>query len=208
MRFYKFSILVLLGIIISQISHAQASVDVVFMGDSITEGWKAAQPDLFSGRNVNRGISGQTTRQMLLRFQRDVIDVKPRVLHIMAGTNDIAQNEGPVTLEQTFANVQIMADKARANGIRVVIGSTLPASQFSWRPSITGAAQKIKQLNFWLKEYCVETGCLFANYYPLLDDGQGGIKKELAPDGVHPNRRGYEVMRPVAEATLAAALNY
>lgn len=207
MRFHKIFFIVLPVMFMSLFSHARGSVDAVFMGDSITQFWKNAQPEFFSGLNVNRGISGQTTRQMLLRFQRDVLAVKPRAVHIMAGTNDIAQNEGPVPLEQTYRNIVAMAEQARVRGIRVVIGSTLPASQFSWRPSITGAAEKIKQLNVWLKNYCVESGCLVADYYSLVEDGRGGMKKELAPDGVHPNRLGYEVMRPTADAALAAVLN-
>lgn len=191
--------------LMSLYSHAQSAVDVVFMGDSITQFWQNAQPELFASGVVNRGISGQTTRQMRLRFQREVLDVKPRVLHLMAGTNDIAQNEGPVALEQTFRNIQTMAEQARLRGIRVVIGSTLPASQFSWRPSITGAAAKIQQLNTWLKKYCAESGALYADYYAVVDNGQGGMKKELAPDGVHPNGQGYLIMRPVLDGVLAEA---
>ncbi len=207
MRFLKFQIIAVFILTMSQFGRADAQIDVIFMGDSITQFWKPAQPDFFNGRILNRGISGQTTRQMLLRFQSDVVALRPRAVHIMAGTNDIAQNEGPVPLEQTLRNIETMAEMARASGILVIIGSTLPASQFSWRPAITGAAEKIQQLNAWLTQYCATNGCTIANYYPAVVNGQGGMRKEFADDGVHPNLHGYQAMRPIAEAAIAEALN-
>ena len=186
---------------------------VVFMGDSITEGWgqkaTAASPgrgEFFPGKPyVNRGISGQTTPQMLVRFRQDVIDLKPKAVVVLAGTNDIAENTGKTSLEAIENNIASMSDLARANGIRVVLCSVLPASEFSWHPGLE-PAPKIKALNAWIKEYAAKKGFVYVDYYSRMVNNEGGLKAELSPDGVHPNKAGYEIMAPLAEAGIAEAL--
>jgi lysophospholipase L1-like esterase len=186
---------------------------VVFMGDSITEGWgqKATSTtpdrgDFFSGKPyINRGISGQTTPQMLVRFRQDVVALKPKVVVLLAGTNDIAENTGKETLEEIGNNIASMSDLARANGIRVVLCSVLPASDFHWHKGLE-PAPKIKELNAWLKEYAAKNGFVFVDYYSSVANSEGGLKAELSPDGVHPNKAGYELMAPLAETGIAEAL--
>ena len=186
---------------------------VVFMGDSITEGWgmkaTATTPDrgeFFPGKPyVNRGISGQTTPQMLVRFRQDVIELKPRVVVVLAGTNDIAENTGKNTLNEIGNNVASMSELARANGIAVVLCSVLPASDFPWHPGLE-PAPKVKALNAWIKEYAAKSGLVYVDYYTRMVNSEGGLKAELSPDGVHPNRAGYEIMAPLAEAGIAEAL--
>lgn len=177
---------------------------IVFIGDSITEAWLAGQPDFFAGDRVDRGISGQTTTQMLARFRADVIDLKPRVVHIMGGTNDIAGNIGATSLDRIEANIRSMVDLAEAHGIAVVIGSVLPARQFNWRPDIA-PVEPIAALNARLRALAAERNLVFADYYTALDDGEHGLAKRHAEDGVHPTAAGYAVMRPIAERALAAA---
>lgn len=192
---------------------ASGETRVVFMGDSITEGWgmKAtattpARGEFFPGKPyVNRGISGQTTPQMLLRFRQDVIDLKPRVVVILAGTNDIAENTGKISLEEIGENIASMADLAKANGIAVVLCSVLPASDFPWHPGLAPAA-KIKALNAWIKDYAAKNHAVYVDYYSSMVNGEGGLKAELSPDGVHPNAAGYNIMAPLAEAGIAEAL--
>ena len=178
---------------------------VVFMGDSITEGWSNTAPRTFDGDRINRGISGQTTTQMLARFRQDVIDLHPRAVHIMAGTNDIAGNLGPTTLDAIEGNIRSMAELARAHGIRVVIGAVPPAARFSWRPEVEPVAA-IAELNRRLRTMAERDGLIFADYYTALDDGRHGLSPSHAADGVHPNAAGYAVMQPVAEKSIAAAL--
>jgi acyl-CoA thioesterase I len=186
---------------------------VVFMGDSITEGWgmkgSGGEPDrgvFFPGKPyVNRGISGQTTTQMLVRFRQDVIELKPKVVVVLAGTNDIAENTGKMTLEETEGNVASMSELARANGIRVVLCSVLPASDFRWHPGLE-PAPKIRALNEWMRGYAGKNGFVYVDYYSHMVNGEGGLKSELSPDGVHPNAAGYAIMAPLAEAGIAAAL--
>ena len=186
---------------------------VVFMGDSITEGWgmkaTATTPDrgeFFPGKTyVNRGISGQTTPQMLVRFRQDVIDLKPRVVVVLAGTNDIAENTGKTTLKEIGNNIASMSELARANGIAVVLCSVLPASGFPWHPGLE-PAPKVQALNAWIKEYAAKSGLVYVDYYSRMVNSEGGLKAELSPDGVHPNRAGYEIMAPLAEAGIAEAL--
>jgi len=186
---------------------------VVFMGDSITEGrgqkGTATSPgrgEFFPGKPyVNRGISGQTTPQMLVRFRQDVIDLKPKVVVVLAGTNDIAENTGKTSLEAIEDNITSMSELARANGIRVVLCSVLPASDFSWRPGLM-PAPKIKALNAWIREYSAKNGFVYVDYYSSMVDNEGGLKAELSPDGVHPNKAGYEIMAPLADAGIAEAL--
>ena len=175
---------------------------VVFIGDSITEGWVTADPQLFTDGVIGRGISGQTSPQILLRFFQDVIDLRPRVVHIMAGTNDIAGNTGPTT-EQTFENnIAAMVDLARAHHIQVALASILPASSFSWIPGFRPAAT-IKDLNSWLRSYARKSHIRYVDYYAVLTDTEGGFKAELSDDGVHPNRDGYAAMRKLALRGIA-----
>jgi lysophospholipase L1-like esterase len=177
---------------------------VVFMGDSITQGWKLDAA--FPGKPyVNRGISGQTTPQMLVRFRQDVIDLKPKVVVILAGTNDIAGNTGPMTLEQTEGNLASMAELAAANGIRVVLCSVLPAFDYHWAPGLT-PAPKIAQVNAWLREYAAQKGYVYVDFYSAMKDDRGGLPATLSGDGVHPLPAGFAVMTPLAEAGIEKAL--
>jgi lysophospholipase L1-like esterase len=178
---------------------------VVFMGDSITDSWATVDPKFFARAEfIDRGISGQTTLQMLLRFRQDVVALKPAVVHIMAGTNDIAGNTGPMDLPATEANIASMVDLARANGIQVVIGSVLPAKDFSWHPGID-PGPKIVALNQWLKSYSHARHVIYVDYYTALTDGALGMRSDLSPDGVHPSLPGYLIMDPLADAAVRAA---
>ena len=177
---------------------------VVFMGDSITETWKLDQS--FPGKPyVNRGISGQTTPQMLVRFRQDVIDLQPKVVVILAGTNDFAGNTGPMTLEQTEGNLASMAELARANGIRVVLCSILPAIDYWWAPG-HDPAPKIAQVNAWLKRFAAKHGYVYVDYYSAMKNDRGGLPARLSKDGVHPLPAGFAVMTPLAQAGIEKAL--
>jgi len=190
------------------LSPGPAEPRVVFLGDSITEFWATIDPEFFASPGyVDRGISGQTTPQMLLRFHEDVIALKPAVVHIMAGTNDIAGNTGPMDLAATEANIASMVDLARANGIQVVLGSVLPAADFWWHPGLN-PGPKIAALNTWLKSYANTKRLVYVDYYSALTDGALGIRTDLAPDGVHPSRDGYRVMDPLAVAGIRAATQH
>ncbi|WP_291924303.1 SGNH/GDSL hydrolase family protein [Chitinophaga sp.] len=179
---------------------------VVFMGNSITIGWKNLNPDFFAGKPyINRGISGQTTPQMLIRFRPDVIDLHPKVVVILAGTNDIAGNTGYTPVPTIFGNIVSMAELAKANGIKVVLSSVLPAYDYPWRKGLDPVT-KIAQLNQLIKAYAAKNGCVYLDYYSVMADEQKGLKKELTYDGVHPNKEGYLVMGPLAEKAIAAAL--
>ena len=179
---------------------------VVFMGDSITEGWHFDGPNGFTGKPyINRGISGQTTPQMVLRFRQDVIDLKPKVVVILAGTNDIAGNTGPMTLRQIEDNLASMADLATMNHIKVVLCSVLPAFDYPWKPGLT-PAPKILALNEWLKSYAAEHGYIYVDYHLAMKDQRDGLPPTLSHDGVHPLPAGYAVMRPLVEAGIAKAL--
>jgi lysophospholipase L1-like esterase len=175
----------------------------IFMGDSITENWAMADPAFFSGKTVGRGISAQTTAQMLLRFRSDVVSLNPSVVHILAGTNDIAGNNGPVSPRDFQNNIESMVEIARANGIEVILGSIPPAIGFSWRPGMP-TAPRIAQLNDWLRSYALSNGLTYVDYHTALAGPQGELRAEFANEGVHPNRNGYAVMRPLAEAALRA----
>jgi lysophospholipase L1-like esterase len=175
---------------------------IVFMGDSITEGWES-QPFIHGKSHfVDRGISGQTAPQMLVRFRSDVVALKPAVVHILAGTNDIAGNTGPETENQIFGYIVTMARLARANHIKVILGSVPPAADFPWRPGLDPAL-KIKTLNARLRAYALRHRITYADYWHVLASSNGGMKAQYSDDGVHPNARGYEAMRPVAEAAIA-----
>lgn len=179
---------------------------VVFMGNSITEGWAPLFAKQFPGKPyIGRGISGQTTPQMLVRFRQDVIALKPAVVVILAGTNDIAGNTGPSSLEMIEDNLASMAELATANGIRVVLSSVLPVWDYPWKPGLE-PAQKIVTLNAWIKSYCASHGCVYLDYHSAMADSRGGMRAELANDGVHPNEAGYALMAPLAEAAIAKAL--
>jgi lysophospholipase L1-like esterase len=183
---------------------ARTPIDIVFLGDSITEGWRDKSLAFFTPGRINRGIGGQTTPQMLLRFRQDVVELKPRVVHIMAGTNDIAGNTGPMTIAQTQANIMSMAELARAHGISVILASVTPASHFPWRPGLNTVAP-IATINAWLKGYAARTGAICADYWTALHHGNA-MRSALTYDGVHPNEAGYAAMAPIAEAAIRAAL--
>jgi len=176
---------------------------VVFMGDSITEGWHLDES--FPGKPyINRGISGQTTPQMLVRFRQDVIALQPKVVVILAGTNDIAGNTGPETLEEIEDNLASMADLAHANGIRVVLCSITPAFDYPWQPGLT-PAPKIDAVNTWMKGYATDHGYVYVDFHSAMKDARDGLPAALSRDGVHPLPAGYAVMAPLVEAGIAKA---
>jgi acyl-CoA thioesterase I len=178
---------------------------VVFLGDSITDGWNLQES--FPGKAyINRGIGGQTTSQMLLRFRQDVIDLKPKVVVILAGTNDLAENTGPVTLEQVEGNLMSMVQLAGVNGIRVVLCSVLPADHYSWHPELGNPAPRIAALNEWAEAYAAEKGYVYVDYYSAMKDAAGGLPPSLSEDGVHPLPAGYAIMAPLAESGIEKAL--
>jgi lysophospholipase L1-like esterase len=179
---------------------------VVFMGNSITESWAKSFPTMFPGKPyIGRGISGQTTPQMLVRFRQDVIALRPAVVVILAGTNDIAGNTGPATLEMIEDNLASMAELAHANGIRVVLSSVLPVYDYPWRPGLQ-PAQKIVALNTWIKNYAAKHGAVYLDYHTAMVDARGGMRPELSEDGVHPDQAGYRVMVPLVEKAITQAL--
>ncbi|WP_421567451.1 SGNH/GDSL hydrolase family protein [Stenotrophomonas sp. PD6] len=180
---------------------------VVFFGDSITEGWGPTGSDtFFAGKGyVNRGISGQTTAQMLMRFRQDVVALKPAVVVILAGTNDIAGNTGVATQGMIEDNLHSMVEVAKANGIAVVLGSVLPVSEYPWRPGIAPVG-KVRALNAALRSYAKEQHLVWLDYYSAMANAQGGLDASLATDGVHPTAAGYARMAPLAEAAIAQAL--
>jgi lysophospholipase L1-like esterase len=177
------------------------SARVVFMGDSITENWALADAELFQRGVVNRGIGGQTTPQMLVRFRADVIALKPRIVHIMAGTNDVAGNTGPTTAQDVRNNIVSMVELARANGIRVILGAIPPAAAFGWRPELHPGPQ-IQSLNAWLRDYAARNKLEHIDYHSALAGSSGELKAELGNDGVHPNRDGYRIMRKLVEEKI------
>ena len=179
---------------------------VVFMGNSITQGWKEQIPAFFNNPNyINRGIGGQTTPQMLVRFRQDVIDLNPKVVIILAGTNDIAGNTGPSTLEMIENNIYSMAELAKAHNIEVVLCSILPVYDYPWKTAME-PAEKIIELNKRIKEYADKHGVVYADYFTPMVDERNGLKAEYTNDGVHPTPAGYEVMAPIAEKAIARAL--
>jgi lysophospholipase L1-like esterase len=178
----------------AQVIATKAPVRVVFMGDSITENWLAADPKLFEHGVVNRGISGQTTAQMLVRFRADVVALNPKVVHIMAGTNDVAGNTGPTSPEDFQNNIMAMAEIARANGIGVVLAAIPPTASFNWQPKLK-PVPTIQALNAWLKAYAGRQKMTYIDYYALLTGPQGEFPAALSNDGVHPNSAGYGLMR-------------
>ncbi|WP_442045872.1 GDSL-type esterase/lipase family protein [Novosphingobium sp. YAF33] len=178
---------------------------IVLMGDSITQGWYDLDRAFFTPGRIGRGIGGQTTSQMLLRFRQDVIDLNPQVVQIMAGTNDIAGNTGPMTDEQIQANFRSMVEMAQAHGIRVILASIPPADLFPWRPGLD-TGPRIQRINAWLRTYAAKTGSVYADYWTAMKGTGLGAREGLTSDHVHPTPAGYEVMNKVAEAAFTQAL--
>jgi len=178
-----------------------ARTHTVFLGDSITEGWVPADAEFFSKGNVGRGISAQTTPQLLVRMHSDVIALKPRVVHIMAGTNDIAHNTGPMTTQDSQNNIMAMCEIALAHKLKVVLGSVPPASKYWWRPEAQPKPEALA-LNDWLRGYARQIGGVYADYAKALTDSNGNVKLDLAKDEVHPTPAGYAAMRAVAEVAI------
>ncbi|HLO90773.1 MAG TPA: SGNH/GDSL hydrolase family protein [Lentimicrobium sp.] len=179
---------------------------IVFMGNSITEGW-SEKDSIFFKKNayVNRGISGQTTPQMLIRFRPDVIDIDADVVVILAGINDIAHNTGPAKISEIYGNIVSMVELARANKIKVVMCTVLPAHDFYWRPGLQ-PAEKIVELNLLLKDYAAKNSIPFVDYYSAMVNEKMGLKEEYTEDGVHPTLAGYKVMEPLVEAKIRQAI--
>jgi lysophospholipase L1-like esterase len=181
---------------------------VVFYGDSITDFWDLAK-SFPQKPYINRGISGQTTAQMLLRFRQDVVDLHPKAVVILAGTNDISGNTGPMSLEQIESNYASMADIARVNDIRVIFSSVTPVNNYTKKSAVFYSLRPMKlidALNTWLRAYCAAHGDVYLDYYSAMIDSSGMLKREYSEDGLHPNERGYSVMAPLAEAAIRTAL--
>lgn len=175
---------------------------VVFMGNSITESWSSIHPEFFINKPyINRGISGQTTPQMLSRFRQDVIDLQPAVVVILAGINDIAENMGPIPLERTVCNIVSMAQLAIANDIEVILCSVLPAYDFPWRPGLN-PANKVLELNQQLEAYACDNNIVYVDYFSAMVNEINGLKKELGSDDIHPNKAGYMIMEPLVENAI------
>ena len=180
---------------------------VVFMGNSITQNWKTTLQEFFEGKSyINRGISGQTTPQMLIRFRPDVIDLKPKVVIILAGINDIAENTGPSSVKMISDNIISMAELAKVNGIDVIISSILPAKDISWRPRVNPQL-KISAVNKIIEEYAKEHGMIYLDYYSSMVDKNNGLKTNYGSDSVHPNKKGYKIMSVLAEKAIFKILN-
>ena len=179
---------------------------VVFMGNSITEGWKEKVPEFFeANKYLCRGISGQTTSQMLVRFRVDVIDLHPKLVVILAGTNDIAENNGKITLENILGNIVSMCELAKAHGIKVILCSVVPATDYAWSPG-KNPKEKIPELNMLIKEYATGKKIPYVDYYSAMVDEQKGLKVEYSNDGVHPTLAGYEIMMPLVKKEINKAL--
>jgi lysophospholipase L1-like esterase len=175
---------------------------VVFLGNSITEGWIKKHPEFFANNSyINRGISGQTTPQMLVRFRADVVKLHPKVVVILGGTNDIAGNTGPSTIEMIEDNLASMAEIAMAHNIKVVLCSVLPVYDYPWRKGLQ-PAKKIMVLNAWIKGYCAKKRIIYVDYFSAMVDEHHGLKAELTPDGVHPNLKGYQIMEPLVQKAI------
>jgi lysophospholipase L1-like esterase len=190
-----------------QLKNGPSGIAVVFMGNSITEGWVNASPEFFSENNyIGRGISGQTTPQMLIRITPDVLDLHPKAVVILAGTNDIAGNTGFSSVKMITDNIRAMAQLAVANDIKVILCSVLPVFEYPWRAGLE-PVDKIEETNQWLKEYALQNGHIYLDYFSKMADEKKGLKKEFSEDGVHPNHKGYTVMAPLAKTAIQKALN-
>ncbi len=180
---------------------------VVFLGDSITDFWSQRSKDFFANRAyVNRGISGQTAPQMLLRFRQDVINLKASVVVILAGTNDLGGVNGPETIPEIEGYLASMAELAHANGIKVVLCSILPVNDYAKPRTASRRPADMMQINSWMKEFCGRTGCTYVDYYSHMLDGRGVLSKDLSADGLHPNEAGYAIMQPLIERGIQEAL--
>jgi acyl-CoA thioesterase I len=179
---------------------------VIFLGDSITEAWELADAAVVAAEVLNRGIGGQTTPQMLVRFRQDVIKLKPAIVHILAGTNDIAGNTGPTALAAIEDNLMSMVELAQANHIRVVLASVPPTTDFGWRHGLQPAG-KIVALNNWIRSYVARKGLVYVDYHAALADARQGFKAALSDDGVHPNKAGYAAMNPLAQQAIKRAMH-
>lgn len=180
---------------------------VIFMGNSITEGWSAMRPEFFNDNNfLGRGIRGQTTPQMLIRFIPDVVDLKPKAVVILAGTNDIAGNTGASTIKMITDNIKAMAQLAEQNGIKVILAPVLPVFDYPWRPGLEPVS-KIEKLNKWLRDHARGNEYHFLDFHSELADSRKGLPVKYAEDGVHPNILGYKVMEPLALEAISIVLN-
>lgn len=190
-----------------KLQEEQAEISAVFMGNSITEGWVMANPAFFKENNfIGRGISGQTTPQMVIRFTPDVLDLKPKAVVILAGTNDIAGNTGFSTVKMITDNIKAMAQLASANQIEVVLASVLPVYKYPWRPQIE-PVEKISEINAWLKKYAEENHHTYLDFYSAMVDQNNGLKAEFSEDGVHPTIKGYSIMEPLAKEAIRKTLS-
>lgn len=179
---------------------------IVFMGNSITEGWKTFHPEFFSGKPyINRGISGQTTPQMLLRFRADVINLNPELVIILAGTNDIAGNTGPSSIEMIAHNIISMAELAMINDIKIILCSVLPVYDYTWKPGLNPVG-KISALNEIIRDYAQNNGIMYLDYYSSMVDDRKGLTEDYTYDGVHPNKLGYTIMESLLETAIDATL--
>lgn len=179
---------------------------IVFLGNSITVGWLDTHPVFFENKPyVNRGISGQTTPQMLVRFRQDVIDIKASVVVILAGTNDIAENTGPASLDFIMGNIKSMVEIAKSNNIEVILCSVLPAYEYPWRRGLNPNI-KIPKLNSIIKKYAEESGIYYLNYFDVLNDGNNGLIEDYTYDGVHLTLAGYKVLEPFVEKAITEVL--
>ena len=179
---------------------------IVFMGNSITEGWKTFHPEFFSGKPyINRGISGQTTPQMLLRFRADVINLNPELVIILAGTNDIAGNTGPSSIEMIAHNIISMAELAMINDIKIILCSVLPVYDYTWKPGLNPVG-KISALNEIIRDYAQNNGIMYLDYYSSMVDDRKGLTEDYTYDGVHPNKLGYTIMGSLLETAIDATL--
>lgn len=182
---------------------AKGEKRVVFIGNSITDGWPNAHPDFFKSNNyVGRGISGQTSPQLLSRFRQDVLNLKPVAVLINIGTNDVAQNTGPYNEEFTLGNIMSMAELADANSIKVILSSVTPAGEYPWRKEIKDVPQKIMSLNAKIKAYAKEKGFSYIDYFSVMCDENNALKSNLGTDGVHPNEEGYKIMEATAKKVI------
>jgi lysophospholipase L1-like esterase len=181
---------------------------VVFLGNSITEGWVNTDAEFFTKNNyIGRGISGQTSVQTLLRFRQDVLSLNPKAVVIQIGTNDIAENTGPYNSDFTFGNIQSMAEIAKANGVKVVLASILPATNFEWRRSLGNRSGMIVELNKRIKDYAMANKIPYLDYHSAMKNEQNGMNSDLATDGVHPTMKGYKIMEDLAEKLLISVLS-